>query len=230
MVKLGDFIGALLADIGSARVRADIEALKLAEIYSNHELLRHMPVPHFRLPDITVDINVLLDDIETQTGADAGAHYQQPSAAEITKVIRRSFAETGMTFNVAERKQVYSAAQRKSRSVFERPAPPLINMNKANDAITAAAEDIVTRILKSRGVDDTVSSRFVKSMKGALRELMLGKITRAPALKVGVNSAEVKEHGDPNSLVRIHLTISEDSYEIVADAPDTSSSIRLVPE
>lgn len=53
-----------MAEITLARVQADLEALRIAELYVNHPLLRHMPVPHFRLPEITLNVPVIIKELE----------------------------------------------------------------------------------------------------------------------------------------------------------------------
>src|SRR4051812_7222602 len=64
MPYLGDYIGHLLSEITMARVQADLEAVRLAEMYASHPLLRHMPVPHFRLPTMTLDVPVAIKGME----------------------------------------------------------------------------------------------------------------------------------------------------------------------
>ena len=91
--KLGDVIGAMLADVAKARVRADVEALRIAEAYSRDPLLKHLSVPRFRLPDMVVDLPVLVSGVDasasvlfdgtsyrlmvasTGTGTAAAAHF-----------------------------------------------------------------------------------------------------------------------------------------------------------
>ncbi|MEJ2127120.1 MAG: hypothetical protein P8X84_06440 [Candidatus Bathyarchaeota archaeon] len=50
MPNLGDYLGNLISEVTLARMQADIEAVRIAELYSSHPLLKNMPIPHFRLP------------------------------------------------------------------------------------------------------------------------------------------------------------------------------------
>ena len=70
MPYLGDYLGQLLAEISLARLQADLETVMLAELYAAHSILRTMPVPHMRLPEVELDIPVLISDSE-QPRADA---------------------------------------------------------------------------------------------------------------------------------------------------------------
>ena len=70
MPYLGDFLGHLLSEITMARVQADLEAVRVAELYAGHPLLKTLPVPHFRLPTLTLDVPVAVKSIdEVQPGA-----------------------------------------------------------------------------------------------------------------------------------------------------------------
>lgn len=71
MPYLGDYIGHLLSEITMARVQADLEAVRLAEMYASHPLLRHMPVPHFRLPTLTLNVPVVIKDMEEAKPGDS---------------------------------------------------------------------------------------------------------------------------------------------------------------
>ena len=62
MPRLGDFLGQLLAEVTEARLQADAEALRVAELYSSHPLLCRFPVPRFRLPEVEVDVPVVVSD------------------------------------------------------------------------------------------------------------------------------------------------------------------------
>src|SRR5437868_1648504 len=64
MPYLGDYIGHLLSEITIARMHADLESVRVAELYASHPLLRNMPVPHFRLPDVDLDIPVVVSKVE----------------------------------------------------------------------------------------------------------------------------------------------------------------------
>ena len=69
MTYLGDYLGQLMAEVTKARVSADIEAVRIAEMYAEHPLLRNMPIPRFRLPSVEIDVPVLIDRISgTQAG------------------------------------------------------------------------------------------------------------------------------------------------------------------
>ena len=64
MPYLGDYLGHLLSEITNARVQADLESVRVADLYASHPLLKHMAVPRFRLPTITIDAPVVMRNMD----------------------------------------------------------------------------------------------------------------------------------------------------------------------
>ena len=64
MPRLGDFLGTLMSEIVIARVRADLETIRVAELYASDDLLRHMAIPSFRLPEVSVTVNLIVTKLE----------------------------------------------------------------------------------------------------------------------------------------------------------------------
>ena len=64
MVNLKDVIATILNDMTSARVEADVESLRIAEIYSKDELLKNMPIPKMRIKNFTVTLPIAIDSID----------------------------------------------------------------------------------------------------------------------------------------------------------------------
>src|SRR4051812_27940222 len=114
MPTLGMFIGALLTDSVQARVRADMESLKIAEAYSRHDLLKHMPVPRFRLPDITIDFPVIVSSLQEGELVGGGRLFDEPTRLEIQKTVRAALLESGIRLTNSERGQVYTAVERRA--------------------------------------------------------------------------------------------------------------------
>ena len=61
MTNLGDYLGQLMSEVVIARVHADLESVRVAELYASHPLLRHMPIPRVRLPEIQMEVPVVID-------------------------------------------------------------------------------------------------------------------------------------------------------------------------
>ncbi|MFO7869396.1 MAG: hypothetical protein R6U95_08890 [Bacteroidales bacterium] len=70
MVKLKEYLGALIGDINQARVLADIESAKISQIYAQHELLKNFSIPRFRAQEIELDIPIAIEGLDTLGGKD----------------------------------------------------------------------------------------------------------------------------------------------------------------
>ncbi len=61
MAKLSDFLGVLVSSISDARVKSDIQSIKIAEVYSRDNLLQHFAVPRMRVEKVELNIPVAID-------------------------------------------------------------------------------------------------------------------------------------------------------------------------
>ena len=63
MPKLSEFIGAIVQETAKARMLADLESIRMAETYYQDMYLKHLPVPHFKMPEITIEMPVAVAQI-----------------------------------------------------------------------------------------------------------------------------------------------------------------------
>jgi hypothetical protein len=68
-VTLRDLLGALARDVTAARAHADAEAMRYAQMYRADPLLRTLPVPLFRLADLTISLPVAITSVPAAGGA-----------------------------------------------------------------------------------------------------------------------------------------------------------------
>ena len=65
MPDLSEFIGAIVQETARARMLSDLESIRIAEIYYQDMYLKHLPIPHFKMPDVTIEIPVAVTQIMT---------------------------------------------------------------------------------------------------------------------------------------------------------------------
>lgn len=227
MPKLGEFIGALLSEAAQARVRADIEVLKIAEAYSTHDLLKHLPVPRFRLPDISVDLPVLVSALE---GVSKGGDrlFDQPTREEVTELVRASLTDSEISLTATAQDKVSTAVFQRAKRMFEKGPQLLLNPAKVSGDLATAATSEVKAGLKDRDRVADKLKKFEVAVTASMRTLLLTKLVQSPSLQVLVTSAEIKSHENPESLVRVRLTITEDAYEVINR--DDGQGFSLTPE
>lgn len=212
--KLGDVLGAMLADVARARVQADVEALRIAEAYARDPLLKHLPVPRFRIPDLVVDLPVLVDGVAGSSGTGEPWKTPQPTKTEIVKSVKEGILRSDVKLTRAQSTAVTDAVALHADKLY------------ANDDTAKLSPGSVARELSTEAVG-TVRSKLRKDPSGeqlrvlervteaSITSLLAAKLAPAPTTEVKFTSEEIKDHGDAGNVVRLRVTISEDSYEVV---------------
>lgn len=232
MPNLAEFLGTVLSDVARARVAADVETVKIAQGYAGHTLLRHMPIPRFRLPELTVEAPVIVEGVGDAAGSPGtpGPPWEAPTSAELSRVARRALAEAGIRATAPERRRLYGAVQRRARSVLKGGPHVLFDTRKVVRGLAEAGGAAAGPALERLAADEPTRVRFVAGLRAGYEALLTEKLLAAPGLSVAVASTSVKEHGDGQSLVRLRLTVAEDAYELVTEEREGQVETRLVPE
>lgn len=227
MPKLGEFLGALLSDVAQARVLADLETIRIAEAYSGHGMLKHLPVPRFRLPDLTVDVPVLVTAVGGLSGEPGGRQFSEPTASEVAVVVREGLRVGDIHFARGEAAKVTAVATQRMKELFERGPEVLLTPASISAEVTAAVIEAASALV----ADDAMKERLPiaeSSIRAGLEKLMVSRLVQSPYLEVLVTSGEIKSHADNETVVRVRLNISEDSYEVIER--DDGQGIILTPE
>lgn len=249
MPYLGDYIGHLLSEVTNARVQADLESVRIAEIYASHPLLRNMPVPHFRLPKVDLDVPVAISDMKSAEDPEATGRVLTNIRESFPRVlaIQAKKAQIGMKDD--EKIRIEKELDRRILALKKEPvilkadlfsaaerveaAKRLSITTITDDFISAAAKILEPRLKKEAGGAERLQKLKTDLKKAAFMEFskFLHENTR---LDVSMTSSELKEIGresDPGSImVKIHLSISEEAFEW--SVVDSEGEVRelLVPE
>lgn len=226
MPNLGDFLGLVLSEITIARMHADLETVRIAELYSSHPLLKYMPAPHFRMPDVEVDIPVAIK------GADDPRPAESPRGGARLDDLRRRFdqlldselAKTNQPVAPADRARIgaaLDAALLKARG----PSDTAVDVNRMADEFTDVATRAVVDVRRT-----PVPEHFARDLRTAARLEFLKARSAPPRLAALFTSAEVREAGGPEQIARLRLKISEQGLEWATLDSDGSPRERLVPE
>jgi hypothetical protein len=231
MPFLGDYLGHLLSEITMARVQADLEAVRVAELYASHPLLKNMAVPRFRLPTITLDVPVSVASMEE---AKAG---ESPRGGVALPVLRERFGmllgqqleRAKIELSDAERATLDQALD---RSVADAAVPPYLASSSVH-----MADDLVATVIRILGASRPTSTSegppvletLADDLGAAARQAFLGLRAEPPRLHVLVTTAELRE-APKELLAQLHLSISEEAFEwSLSESPGRARS-KLVPE
>lgn len=228
MPHLGDYLGQLLSEITIARMQADIEAVRVAELYSGHPLLRHLPVPHFRLPDIEIDVPVVVKQIAEQTGnTPRGA----PVLSEMRKVfdstLEKHLSEEGIQLKPVQKRSLKLAIDRKA-VLLTQPAEVAVDVNRVADGLANEAYLVLS------GTGGPVKPELRSKLEEKLREITrveFLKLRKPPErLQVLATTSEIREAGPSEVITRLHLKITEESFEWTTIESNGLKQDRLVTE
>lgn len=225
MINLSDYIGQLLRELTIARVIADLEVARVAELYSQHELLKHFPIPKMRLSEFEVELRFLI----------LGAENDSEDKA-VVKGIGANF--NSFAIDVIKRKGITLSEDAKSRlgrmvdaRVLEIEASTTRRFDLPSIATRMAP--MLEKVLEDSDLDrDAIREVLVETEK-LTRDSILDELSGKPRLRVAVTSKELKE-ADPESIITLSLKAKEEGLEwtqITSETEDGQESVwRLVPE
>jgi hypothetical protein len=227
MPVLGDYLGLLLSEITNARLQADLESVRIAQLYAAHPLLQHMPVPRFRLPNVTLDLPVAVEKIEPAPGAAMPAPDLSTPRRRIEEIIDQGLATAKIPFSSIGRAELKHALDDTFDRLKSLPSLSAAETTQASEHIITAVVEVITKSGEGRTLQDT-------SVESALRRpigLEFVKLHSAPErVQVIVGTVQLKDLGPSQNLTRLQLTISEEGVEWTQTNPSDTSSRTLLRE
>lgn len=225
--KLGDVVGAMLADVARARVRADVEAMRIAEAYSRDPLLRHLSIPRFRLPELVVDLPVLVTGVDAPPGSGEPWRAEEPTKTELANSVRVGAERSGLRLTKAQSEAVIGAVVERSAKLHKDEGNTALSPGAVADELANEAVEAVKSKFK-RDPDAERLKEFSRATRASLTSLLTAKLAPPLSTEVAYTSAEIKAHGDSANVVRLRVTITEDSYEVVGG--EDGQGYSLTPE
>ena len=225
MPNLGDFIGELIGEVALARFRADAETARIAEIYASHELLKHFSVPRYRLPEVNIEVPAIFpeEDVDTEMPGKLRPNQVLPlfESAFEQALVRQGISTPP---SAPWRKTLGSRINRELREILSSDLQP-------------TAEKIADKLLGAVGKVPKISQEIKEALPKITKELRQDLIQRilaarasATRIQVIVSTASIREVSDPDRIVRLRLSLREDSVEWVTIETEQGSQQRLVPE
>lgn len=227
MPNLGDYLGNLIAEVTIARMQADIEAVRVAELYSNHPLLRNMPIPHFRLPAVELDVPVVIQNLQKPDSKTATRGT--PSLAEtrvvFEKVLKKTLNEEKVRLTSKQNRDLKKSLDRKVLSLTQ-PREVAVDVNRAAKEFSS----VVTKTLSASRLNDKTKAELEQKITELARVEFLNLRKQPSRLQVLVNTTDIREAGPTENITRLHLKITEEAFEWTSIDSDGKKEDRLVLE
>lgn len=231
MVNLGDYVGKLLSEITMARVQADIEAVRVAEIYASDPLLKHLPVPRVRLPKIELDVPVIIKEVEDGNAATrdivSSAAVRTIASTAVTNGLRKTNISLNRTELLAMNKLVTTAVSDSDSDLEKGVSMTAVSKKVSSNIISTIKKD---SRLKLKIKDNNIVS-LNKIVEAKIKEELL-KLKKEPArIKVSALTSDLKLINDNEKITHFKLSIEEDAVEW-SSVEEEDGSVRelLTPE
>jgi hypothetical protein len=227
MSDLGVLLGALISGVVHARRIADEESAAIAEHYKDNPLLSGMSIPRIRVPEVSIDIPML---IEAQ---DEGEADQIADADTIKNAVREelkaSLFREGLSMSDKELQDFDTAFGQQLNKV----AVPSV-YRSPREAVIRAAEDAFSATVKKKIVTDgtlAASGRVVSNLRFSASGSALKKVGRSPQIGASILTAEVKDKSSHANVSRMTLTLKEEGLEwSIGQNDDGTMTRKLTPE
>ncbi|MEM6989630.1 MAG: hypothetical protein AAF721_04010 [Myxococcota bacterium] len=223
MPYLGDYLGNLFAELTIAREQADGETVRLAELYADHEYLKHFPVPRVRIHETQLEVPVVVVNTR-EAGADLGPRGG-PSAADaglaFDEVVAKHLERLQLT--PAQEDQIRGGLAREYQLLRRRMPEGLDAGGLAGRLTRSLGRELIRAQV---GEDDR--KKTIQSVREDAKEALLLKAAPPSRILVGVKSAEIRD-AQPDSVMRLSIKLGEEAMEWTVLDQEGETSI-LSPE
>jgi hypothetical protein len=227
MPTLAEYLGLLLTEITKARVQADIEAARIAELYATHPLLQHMPVPRFRLPNVSLDLPVAIERTDPTEASGPSVAELDAARKRVDGIVEQELRALKIQLSPGTRKTIAGALD----AIFARLSSGTMSAFDVARAPGEAAADVVAALKTGNERERSVDAEPARTTLGrALEPPFTSLLPKAAPVEVVVATAQLREIAPPQALTRVHLTVSEEGVEWTQTDPDDATTKRLVPE
>lgn len=229
MADLDDFLGMILSGVSHARRISDEESANIAEHYKENPLLSGMSVPRLRIPEITIDIPVLIESHQDKKMVEL--RPKELIVKDLLVSLKTSAKEDKDIKLTKEFLNEYEKLMLKEIDKLHKfsRAGKLIS----KETVGRISERMFIQLSRKNEVRlSSVSAKKVqRSLRHDARDAAFDKQAGVSKLNVNVLTSEVKDKSSPNNTARIKLTLREEGLEWGAiEHDDGSTSNLLTPE
>src|SRR3972149_4846767 len=215
MAYLGDYLGQLLAEIIIARAQADLETVRVAELYASRPILKHFPIPHLRLPTITLDLPYVAEDIEKKVegGSPRGKIDLGTMQNTFITMVKNEAPDYNINISSGTEKKILQELKKFIKGAML-PDDISIAVGFLSEGMLNTTVNVLRSEMNNPSEKDLKNlTDFSNVFKEKLFNAFLSIRKSPPRLDVLVTKQQLLEVKNPELLSRIHLTISEEGRE-----------------
>lgn len=230
MTDIGELVGSLLASLAHARRITDQETAEIAEYYKNNPLLEGMSVPRVRVPEMVLELPML---IETYTEGKV-PKLQTPDtiSSAVIGELSAEIKKHGVTLTEAQQEKLKISLSKKLNTIKPAGGP---TQYLQREKIVRLVNDELGKTLKDERVARKISReeniRIAKRIEEKTREVTFKDTGVPPKIKGSIVTADIKDKTAPDNAVRLKIVMKEEGLEWTAiDGRDDASTKKLLPE
>ena len=225
MADLGDVIGTLMVGLIRARRMADEQTALLAEYYKTNPVLEGLSVPRIRVPELTIEMPVLIEDHK---------EGQPPQQATPTKIIDAVTSQLSSTLRDQkiethpEFHEIFSQELNRLLTARKRPGSVPLRETSARHVQSAFSKALnQTKMSLTPAQQELVS----KDLRAAVTASAISTEAVPPKIVSNIKTADVKEKASTTTVVRLRITLKEEGLEWTTQVGEAGGTIRtLTPE
>jgi hypothetical protein len=215
MADLGDLMGSLMTGVIRARRVADEQTAALAEYYKTNPLLEDLSIPRIRIPELTIDIPMLIEDL---LGGES-VEMEEPDkiAAEAEAQLKSTMEKNNITISPAFQ-HIFANEVKKRLVDAKQSGAPIMNETIARNVQNAFADTLSKTKSTLTASENQIIARDLRDKVSAVSII---KQPVNPSIIANIKTADVKERSSNANVVRLKITLKEEGLEWATQATDS---------
>lgn len=225
MADLGDLLGSLMSGLIRARRMADEQTAALAEYYKDNPLLEGLSVPRIRIPELTIDMPMLIEDyVKGEDGEmDDPRKIGDAAKAQLEATLSKNNIKLTPTFH----KMFLDETVNQLELAKQKNAPIM------KETIVRAVQGAFTDVLNKTKTTMTTANKEViaKDLRTKVSAVGIAKQLGTSSIVANIKTADVKERSSNTNVLRLKITLKEEGLEWSTQASESGGVVRtLQPE
>lgn len=221
MLDVGDIVGSLMSGLIHARRMADEQTAALAEYYLSNPLLEGLSVPRIRIPELTIDMPLLING------------YQEPepgAMGNIGEIVAEATAQIRSNIDTYKLKveavffDAFDKDLRQRLVAVQQSKAPILKETILRAVLGAVTDALTT---SKTALDTAQRQQLVTDLRARVARIdgVLKPFTRFK-IEPNVKTADVKEQGSSQNVVRLKITLKEEGLEWNKRADESGGIVR----
>jgi len=230
MADLGQLMGTLLASVAHARRISDEETTAIAEYYKSDPLLSSMSVPRIRIPELSLELPVLI------TGYSEGESPRMRDKVAVIGAIESVLEQRLETVKTQQRVKLLEAFRVNLQTELQR----LSELSQKGstflrEQIALAVDRSFIEAAKTVRIQPVLSSpqltAISRDLQQVARDVAYEALGIPPRIEASIITAEVKDQSAAGNVTRLRLVVREEGLEWdTVEQSDGTTRSSLSPE